>query len=61
MISILDEGKGFNPKSIPDPTLPENLKKDCGRGLFIVRKYVDVLKFNAVGNRVTVIKKNRAP
>jgi anti-sigma regulatory factor (Ser/Thr protein kinase) len=60
VISILDEGNGFNPKSIPDPTLPENLKKDSGRGLYIVKKYVDTLKFNSLGNRITVIKNNRA-
>ena len=50
VISIMDEGSGFNPNTIPDPTLPENLIKDCGRGLFIVRHYVDSL-FNDKGNR----------
>lgn len=54
VISILDEGTGFNPKTIPDPTLPENLEKPCGRGLFIVRHYVDSIEFNETGNRVTV-------
>jgi serine phosphatase RsbU (regulator of sigma subunit)/anti-sigma regulatory factor (Ser/Thr protein kinase) len=56
VVSIMDEGKGFDPKKIPDPTLPENLVKDCGRGLFIVRSYVDSLEFNTAGNRVTVVK-----
>ena len=57
-ISIMDEGKGFAPSQIPDPTLPENLVKDCGRGLFIVRSYVDGMEFNTLGNRVTVLKYN---
>jgi anti-sigma regulatory factor (Ser/Thr protein kinase) len=35
-ISIMDEGDGFDPSKVPDPTLPENLVKDCGRGLYIV-------------------------
>ena len=58
IISIMDEGVGFDPNKIPDPTLPENLIKDCGRGLFIVRSYVDKLYFNETANRVTVIKNN---
>jgi serine phosphatase RsbU (regulator of sigma subunit)/anti-sigma regulatory factor (Ser/Thr protein kinase) len=56
IISIVDEGDGFDPKSVPDPTLPENVVKDCGRGLYIVNKYVDSVAFNSKGNRVTVTK-----
>jgi serine/threonine-protein kinase RsbW len=55
-ISILDEGDGFDPGSVPDPTLPENLIKDCGRGLYIVKNYADSMEFNEKGNRVTIIK-----
>ena len=56
VISIMDDGEGFDPQIIPDPTLPENITKDCGRGLFIVRHYVDEITFNVKGNRVTVTK-----
>jgi len=56
VISILDEGNGFDPRSIADPTLPENLGKSCGRGLFIVNKYVDKVEYNSLGNRVTITK-----
>lgn len=56
VISIMDEGEGFDPQAVPDPTLPENITKDCGRGLFIVRHYVDEITFNIKGNRVTVTK-----
>jgi anti-sigma regulatory factor (Ser/Thr protein kinase) len=55
-ISIMDEGDGFDPSKIPDPTLPENLAKDCGRGIYIVRNFADKLEFNGKGNRVTIIK-----
>jgi len=55
-ISIMDEGNGFNPDSVPDPTTPENLSKNCGRGLFIVKHYVDTVAFNDKGNRVTVTR-----
>jgi len=60
VVSILDEGNGFNPKRIPDPTLPENLIKDCGRGLYIVGHYADKVEFNEKGNRVTVTKYHSA-
>ena len=60
VISILDEGDGFNPSVVPDPTLPENLIKDSGRGLYIVRCYVDDLYFNEKGNRVTIVKRGTA-
>jgi len=56
VISIQDEGEGFDFSDIPDPTLPENLLKDCGRGLFIVGNYVDELVFNERGNRVMIVK-----
>lgn len=59
-VAILDEGKGFDPDKIPDPTLPENLIKDHGRGLYIVQNYVDEISFNAKGNRV-LIRKSRFP
>jgi anti-sigma regulatory factor (Ser/Thr protein kinase) len=55
-ISILDEGDGFDPGLVPDPTLPENLVKDCGRGLYIVKNYADSMEFNQKGNRVTITK-----
>lgn len=59
IISILDEGSGFNPELVADPTLPENIVKDCGRGIFIVRHYVDSVQYNSIGNRVTVIKNHK--
>lgn len=55
-ISIMDEGTGYMPDSLPDPTLPENLERDCGRGLFIVRHYVDKIEFNECANRVKITK-----
>jgi|WetSurMetagenome_2_1015567.scaffolds.fasta_scaffold00241_11 anti-sigma regulatory factor (Ser/Thr protein kinase) len=55
-ISIMDEGDGFDPSKVPDPTLPENLVKDCGRGIFIVKNYADRMEFNQKGNRVTITK-----
>lgn len=43
---IKDEGLGFDPENIPDPTAPENLMKDSGRGLYLMRIFCDELKYN---------------
>lgn len=46
IIKIKDEGVGFDPESVPDPTIPENLLKDSGRGLYLMKIYMDDLKYN---------------
>lgn len=46
IIKIKDEGKGFDPANVPDPTAPENLLKDSGRGLYLMKVYMDDLKYN---------------
>lgn len=45
-IKVKDEGTGFDPSKIPDPTAPENLLKDSGRGVYLMRIYMDDLKYN---------------
>jgi CheY-like chemotaxis protein/anti-sigma regulatory factor (Ser/Thr protein kinase) len=54
---IRDEGPGFDPKSLPDPTDPVNLEKASGRGLLLVRTFMDVVQHNKSGNEVTLIKR----
>jgi serine/threonine-protein kinase RsbW len=46
IVKVKDEGTGFDPKNIPDPTSPENILKDSGRGLYLMRVYMDELKYN---------------
>ncbi|MBI9056663.1 ATP-binding protein [Labilibaculum sp. DW002] len=46
---IEDEGKGFDFASIPDPTLPENLEKTHGRGIFLMNHLADDIEFNENG------------
>lgn len=46
IIKIKDEGKGFDPSIVLDPTDPENLLKDSGRGLYLMRVYMDGLTYN---------------
>ena len=47
IIKVKDEGDGFDPASVPDPTEPQNLLKDSGRGVYLMRVYMDDLKYNA--------------
>jgi len=46
VIRIKDEGKGFDPTKLPDPTEPENLLKDSGRGVYLMKVYMDEVKYN---------------
>lgn len=45
-IIVKDQGEGFDPNTIPDPTEPENLLKDSGRGLYLMRIFANELKYN---------------
>ena len=45
-VIVKDEGQGFQPEAVPDPTDPENLLKDSGRGLYLMRVYMDDLRYN---------------
>lgn len=46
IVKVKDEGKGFDPSVIPDPTRPENLLKDSGRGVYLMKVYMDEVKYN---------------
>jgi CheY-like chemotaxis protein len=60
---VRDEGPGFDPAKLPDPTDPANLDRPCGRGLLLMRTFMDSVEYNDVGNVVTLTKyvKLRAP
>jgi len=58
---IRDEGPGFDPNSLPDATDPANLERPCGRGLLLIRTFMDEVQFNERGNEVTLIKRRRSP
>jgi serine/threonine-protein kinase RsbW len=55
-IRISDEGNGFDPALLPDCRTQENLYKCCGRGVLLMRSYMDVVEFNEAGNCVHMIK-----
>lgn len=53
---IRDEGPGFDPSKIPDPTDPENLIKAHGRGLMLIHSFMDEVSHSQSGNEITMIK-----
>jgi serine/threonine-protein kinase RsbW len=57
-ITILDEGEGFNPDEIDDPLADENLLKEAGRGIFIVKSLMDGVRINQQngGTSITITK-----
>jgi serine/threonine-protein kinase RsbW len=55
-VSVTDEGNGFDPGAVPDPRYGENLYKPEGRGLFLMRSYMDEVEFNERGNSVCIVK-----
>ena len=55
-VSVTDEGHGFDPEAVPDPRYGENLYKPEGRGLFLMRSYMDKVEFNERGNSVCMVK-----
>lgn len=58
--SITDEGEGFDPEIIPDPLAEENLLKEIGRGIFIVKSLMDDFKYRVLpegGTEISIVKK----
>jgi serine/threonine-protein kinase RsbW len=58
VIRIADQGKGVNPDSLPDPLAPENLLRGSGRGIFLIRSFMDEVHFRQLqpGTELTLIK-----
>lgn len=55
-VRIADEGLGFNPEEVPDPTAPENLERPCGRGLLLMRHYMTEVEYSDCGRAVQMYK-----
>jgi serine/threonine-protein kinase RsbW len=58
VITVSDEGRGLNADSIPDPLAPENLLKQSGRGIFLMRAFMDEVRIRSLdpGTEITMIK-----
>ena len=57
MIQVEDQGPGFSPDELPDPTAEENLPRPNGRGVMLMRAYMTEVDFNERGNRVILTKR----
>jgi len=56
VFEVRDEGPGFDVAAVPDPTADENLDKPCGRGLMLMRNFMDTVLHNELGNAVKMTK-----
>jgi CheY-like chemotaxis protein len=59
VFTVRDEGPGFDPSRLPDPADPANLEKASGRGLTLIRTFMDDVRHNAAGNEITMAKRLR--
>ncbi|NYF80435.1 ATP-binding protein [Granulicella arctica] len=62
IIRIADQGPGLDPETIPDPLAPENILRGSGRGIFLIRAFMDEVNFRQLhpGTELTLIK-HRTP
>lgn len=61
VLDVVDEGPGFDPAGVPDPTLPANLDQAGGRGLFLIRELMDEVQYNDRGNAVRLVLRREGP
>jgi serine/threonine-protein kinase RsbW len=59
IVTVTDEGTGFVPEEVPDPLAPENLLKGSGRGIFLMRAFMDEVRFRKLnpGTEIILIKR----
>ncbi len=55
-IEVVDEGDGFCPEEVPDPTQPGYIDRPHGRGIMLMRAYLDEVEYNSSGNSVRMVK-----
>lgn len=55
-VLVADEGLGFDPNDLPDPTAVENLERPCGRGVMLMRHYMTIVDYRDRGNTVCMSK-----
>ncbi|MDQ3607105.1 MAG: ATP-binding protein [Gemmatimonadota bacterium] len=60
-LKVIDQGNGFDPSTVPDPTLPDNLERTGGRGVFIMCEMMDEVEFIDPGNAVRLVLRREPP
>ena len=59
-IEVTDEGPGFDPAKVPDPTDEQHLENPGGRGVLLMRRFMDRVEYSAKGNAVVLEKRRTA-
>lgn len=57
IMEVADEGAGFDYNKVPDPTSGENLTKNSGRGVYLIKKLMDEVSFSGHGNTIRMVKR----
>lgn len=60
-VIVTDQGDGFNPDAVPDPTLEEFLERPSGRGVMLMRAYLSVCQYSEGGRRITMVRERNSP
>jgi serine/threonine-protein kinase RsbW len=60
-VRMTDEGAGFDPCSVPDPRVGDNLFRPAGRGLLLIRSYMHTVEYNEQGNSLRMIRRKSPP
>ena len=58
-VEVTDEGAGFDPATVRDPTTQDDLEEPCGRGLFLIRSLADEVRFNPKGNSICLMLRRK--
>jgi serine/threonine-protein kinase RsbW len=58
-VEVIDEGNGFEPDKVPDPTQPEYIDRPHGRGIMLMRAYLDEVRYSQRGNAVRLVILNK--
>lgn len=60
-VVVVDEGEGFDPEDVPDPTLEEFIERPCGRGLMLMRAYLNICEYSDGGRCLTMERERNSP
>lgn len=60
-VVVTDQGEGFNPEDVPDPTLEEFIERPSGRGLMLMRSYLSFCEYSEGGRRITMVRERNSP
>lgn len=61
IVVVHDEGDGFEPDTVPDPTLEEFIERPCGRGLMLMRAYLNTCEYSDGGRCLTMERERNSP